>query len=158
MPDPTPHPNSHTLHPLLSRWVPAHSPLRAWKSLAVLMLVLVGGSQTWSWWQGQQAAQRVKALAMPGQIELYTTSTCPYCEKARQWLDGNGIPWRECNIETSATCAQIYTQLGSPGTPVVRAVERWHLGFDAAWLAEALQAQAPAQGQPKPNVDNSPRP
>lgn len=137
---------------LIDRFVPAHSPLRAWKSLAVLMLILVGGSQTWSWWQGQQAAQRVKALAAPGQIELYTTSSCPYCAKARAWLDGHDIPWQECNIETSSSCAQVYEQLGAPGTPVVRAIGRWHLGFDPSWLAEALGAQA------KPSADSSPRP
>jgi glutaredoxin 3 len=33
------------------------------------------------------------------QIEMYTTAWCPYCERARQLLQGKGAAFAEINIE-----------------------------------------------------------
>jgi glutaredoxin len=129
----------------------------SWVSLALIMLIVVGGSQAWSWWQGEQAARVVRQLAGPDSITLYTTSTCPYCAQARAWLKAKGVPWRECNVEQDQACQHTYEAQGAPGVPLVLANGQWHLGFDADWLAQALRGQAPG-AQSRPSAETSPRP
>jgi glutaredoxin len=110
-----------------------------WWSLLVLILVIWGGSQAWSWWRDRHSADLVHSLARPGDIVMYTTSTCPYCEVARGWLARHQVPWRECNIELNAACLAQYQSHGAPGTPLVNVKDQWRLGFDPVWLAQALQ-------------------
>ena len=103
-------------------------------------------------WVGEKA---VKALAEPGQITMYTTLTCPYCAQAKVWLNGHGVPWRECNIDRDAACRATYESQGGPGVPLLNVNGHWQLGFDPQWLAKALQAPP---RQPRPSNDGSPRP
>jgi glutaredoxin len=128
----------------------------SWKSLALILLVVVGGMQAWSWWRGTRSADLIKQYAKPDSITLYTTQTCVYCVKARDWLSQHGVPWRECDVETNQVCAQAFNAQGAPGTPLVLANGHWQLGFDPAWLAQALQTPPPAQA--KPSKPTSPRP
>lgn len=130
---------------------------RNWLSLVLMLVVLVGGSQSWAWWREQQSARLIKQLALPDSITLFTTSTCPYCAQARQWLKQHEVPWLECNIDTNQTCLRKFESQGSPGVPLVLANGQWQTGFDVAWLAQALQNTPPAV-QVKPNAETSPRP
>jgi glutaredoxin len=116
---------------------------RSWLSLAVLLLIVVGGTQAWSWWQDAQSARLIKQFAKPGSITLYSTVSCFYCVRARHWLKDHDIAWRECDVETDAACARTFQMQGAPGTPLVLANGHWHLGFEPAWLAQALQRPAP---------------
>lgn len=127
------------------------------KSLAVILLVVVGGTQAWHWWQGERAARMLQRHATQDDIVLYTTSTCPYCARAREWLRDHDIAWHECNVETDAVCMQAYESQGAPGVPLVRARGQWHLGFDPVWLAQVLEAPAGA-AQSSPSRATSPRP
>jgi glutaredoxin 3 len=36
---------------------------------------------------------------MTAQVTMYTTSWCPYCERARQLLAEKGVPFEEINVE-----------------------------------------------------------
>ncbi len=114
----------------------------SWWSLALTIVVVAGASQALHWWQAQSAARTVQQLAKAGDVTLYTTSTCHYCAKARQWLENHQIPWRECNIEQDRTCQQAFAAQGAPGVPLMNVKGQWHLGFDAVWLGQALQAEA----------------
>lgn len=134
--------------------------LRSLLGLVALVAVFWGGAQGLNRWQEARSAAAVRELSQRVDVTLYTTSTCPYCAKAIAWLDRHGVRWRECNVETDAACQRTYAEQGAPGVPLVRAGERWHLGFHAPWLAEALAAQdtaAPPQTT-KPNRESSPRP
>lgn len=136
---------------------PEHNRTRgSLQSLALVLLVVLGATQAWSWWQDRQAAQLVRQHAQDAAILMYTTNTCPYCARARSWLDAHEIAWQECNVDRSDACARAYAAAGSPGVPLLNVKGRWHLGFDAAWLAKALQA-APLD-QASPRADTSPRP
>lgn len=135
--------------------------------LGLLALVAAGwsGTELLRHWQDERAAALIRERSQRVDITLYTTSTCPYCARAMDWLNRHGVRWQECNVETSARCQQDYAAQGSPGVPLVRAGDRWHLGFHAPWLAEALAAQdAPApgraSGQPatRPSGASAPRP
>ncbi len=127
------------------------TPARSWLSLAVIMTVVVGGSQTVAWWQARDMGDKARELAQTGDIVMYTTSTCPYCAKAKAWLNANHVVWQECNVDTSAACQHQFQARGAPGTPLMAVQGQWQLGFDAQWVVNALQT-------PKPSSEASPRP
>jgi mycoredoxin len=54
-----------------------------------------------------------------GQVVLYATDWCPYCEKTRALLATKGIPYKEMNIETSAEARSQYQRLAANGVPVL---------------------------------------
>lgn len=54
-----------------------------------------------------------------GQVVLYATSWCPYCEKTRELLADKGIPYQEMNIETSTEALHQYQRLAAKGVPVL---------------------------------------
>ena len=47
------------------------------------------------------------------QIELYITSWCPYCQKAKDYLDEQGVEYRVYDIEKDAAAAKRKKQLDS---------------------------------------------
>jgi len=134
-----------------------------WLSLVIMMVVVLGGSQAWTWWQSHQVARLVNAHVQPGDIVLYTTNTCPYCAQARDWLATHQVPWRDCNVDRDATCLATFEAQGAPGVPLVNVRGHWRLGFDPSWLGQALQVP-PAPGksqqgpQASPSASSDPRP
>lgn len=127
-----------------------HAPARrarpSWGALVLLIALVWGASQAWSWWRNERAVQTLLTHARAGDITLYTTTSCPYCTVARAWLDNHGVPWTECNVDTSAACLATYQAKGSPGVPLVQARTAWRLGFNPDWLSQTLSAsQGPAR-------------
>lgn len=120
---------------------------RSLLGLAALVGLVWGGSHLLGRWQEARDASTIREISQRVSVTLYTTSTCPYCARAGAWLNRQNVRWRECNVETDASCAREYAQQGSPGVPLVRAGERWHLGFSAPWLAEALASQDAVVGR-----------
>ena len=116
----------------------AHRP-HQWWVLAGIVLVFVGGSKGLHWWSQERAASTVRQFVKPGDITMYSTESCIYCAKARDWLDSHQVPWQECDVERDAACGQAYAAQGAPGTPLMLVKGRWHLGFDAEWLSQAMQ-------------------
>ncbi|WP_294635396.1 glutaredoxin family protein [uncultured Aquabacterium sp.] len=112
---------------------------KSWLSLLVLLAVVAGASEGWSRWRDRDIAQAVRSGAAPGEIEMFTTQTCPYCAQARYWLDRHDISWRECNVDTTPSCRTRFEAQGAPGVPLMHVRGQWHLGFDARWLAEAVR-------------------
>lgn len=126
--------------------------LRSLLGLAALVAVVWGGAEGLGRWQDARAAEAIRDRSQRVGITLYTTSSCPYCARAAAWLNRHGVRWQECNVETDAACLRAYSEQGSPGVPLVRAGERWHLGFQAPWLAEALAAQDAPSGASLPST------
>jgi len=129
-----------------------------WWSLLLILLLVLGGNQAWTWWRDQHAANLVKQHATTGSITMFTTSSCPYCARARAWLTQHEIAWLECNVDTSLSCKAQFDAQGAPGVPLMLVNGHWHLGFDPAWLAQALQHPAKHQTPSSPKADTSPRP
>jgi len=120
---------------------PGRPTLRSLLGLLVLVAVVWGGVQGLAHWRDARAASAIRDHSQRVDITLYTTSSCPYCAQAIAWLTQHGVRWRACNIETDAACQRTYVGLCASRISAVRAGERWHLGFHAPWLAEALSAQ-----------------
>lgn len=86
----------------------------------------------------RQAGVALAALAKPGDIKMLSSETCTYCDQARRWLTGHGVPFSECFIEKDAACAESYRAQQSPGTPTVLVRGERHIGFDPGRITKAL--------------------
>jgi glutaredoxin len=73
-------------------------------------------------------------------VELYTTSWCPYCRKARDYLRSRGIDFTEYDIEQDKEAAIRKRQLDNRGgVPFAIINGRAIRGFSASAYERALQ-------------------
>lgn len=61
---------------------------------------------------------------------LFTTSWCGYCRKARAYLAGKNIPYREIDIETDSGLSAYVQAGGSQGVPYLLAKGQTVMGFE----------------------------
>lgn len=73
-----------------------------------------------------------------GQVVLYATDWCPYCEKTRALLAAKGIPYQEMNIETSAEARSQYQRLAAQGVPVLLVAGKVVRGYHQQKMEAAL--------------------
>lgn len=109
--------------------------------MLIVVVLVVGATQAWSWWQTRGLAQQIQQLAKPGDIVMYSSDTCIYCVKAAAWFAAHHIPWQECNIDKTPLCQSQFQARGAPGTPLFKLANQWRLGFDPAWMAKTLADQ-----------------
>jgi glutaredoxin len=85
-------------------------------------------------------AEVTRAAAPSGRsVILYGTSHCPYCEAARNYLRGRGIPFTDYDVETSAEGRAGFRALGGHGVPIILAGGMRMDGFNAEGLAQMLE-------------------
>jgi glutaredoxin len=73
-------------------------------------------------------------------VELYTTSWCPYCQKARDFFRSRGIPFTEYDIEKDKSAAARKNRLDKKkGVPFVVINGRGLHGWSAAAYEQALE-------------------
>jgi len=97
------------------------------------------------WWGGRKDDDRAAAIvaeARAGDIIMFSSTTCAYCEQARQWLTAHQVPFSECFIERDAACAARYRATGAAGTPTLLVRGQRQLGFNPQLLAQALEGGA----------------
>lgn len=82
-----------------------------------------------------------------GRVILYTTSWCPACRSARQYLTEKGIPFVEKDIEKDAGAAEELMQkargqgVSTSGVPILEVNGTLVQGFDPNRLAELLPSK-----------------
>lgn len=104
-----------------------------------------------AWWGAGELADRgadiqdnaLKELAAsvgPGDLRIYTSSTCDGCDRARAWLDRHAIAYAECDVGEAA-CADELRALGATVVPhfVIRG-RREMSGFHLLRLIGLLKA------------------
>ncbi|AKM19256.1 glutaredoxin family protein [Geobacillus stearothermophilus] len=65
------------------------------------------------------------------QVTVYTTTTCPYCVMAKNFLRAQGIPFKEVNVELDPEAARrLVETTGQMGVPQIEIGGRWVLGYD----------------------------
>jgi glutaredoxin len=73
-------------------------------------------------------------------VELYTTSWCPYCERARDFFRSRGIPFTEYDIEKDRSAAARKNRLDKRnGVPFVVINGRGLHGYSAEAYERALE-------------------
>ncbi len=75
-----------------------------------------------------------------GAVMMYTTSQCPYCTQARNWLDQYGFSYDECNMSHDQRCHSEMQSLGGRGVPflVVHGETMGDGGFDTEEFIQRL--------------------
>ncbi|MEP6671580.1 MAG: glutaredoxin domain-containing protein [Chthoniobacter sp.] len=80
--------------------------------------------------------------ATPGasgkKVVMYTTSHCPACKAAKQYLAQKGVPYDEIDVETSRDGAQAFQKLGGHGVPLILVGDKKVEGFSAQALDALL--------------------
>lgn len=77
-------------------------------------------------------------------ITIYTTTTCPYCKMAKEYLDSKGIKYENIFVDQDPTAAEdmvkISGQMGVPFTVITKDDNSREtiLGFDREKINQAL--------------------
>ncbi len=113
------------------------------RGLLALGTLLFVVSTVQTWWANRyddRLGDQVAALAVPGDIRMFSSETCASCQLARQWLVEHRVPFRECVIERDAACQAEFQANGAPGTPLFRVRGQQMLGFTPEGLEQRLRA------------------
>lgn len=64
-------------------------------------------------------------------VTVYTSSTCPWCVRAKQYLDSLGIEYKEINVSKDRQGAmEMISKSGQRGVPVLDINGATVVGFD----------------------------
>ena len=86
--------------------------------------------------------ERLPVVTQQATAEMYSTSWCGYCRKAREYFQARGIPLIEYDIEVDAAAAQRKQQIDSrPGVPLVVINGKLIHGYAPAKYEQALANQ-----------------
>ena len=69
---------------------------------------------------------------------VYTSSTCPYCTMAKDYLEEKGVDVEERNVQTDAAARSELMEKGYAGVPVIVIGDEEIVGFDKAKLEKIL--------------------
>lgn len=78
-------------------------------------------------------------------VEIYSTSTCPYCKMEKQYLTEKGIRFTNYDVAVDDTKADEMIkksgQMGVPVTIISNGEEKVIVGFDRNKLTESLEIE-----------------
>ncbi|ABN51474.1 MAG TPA: NrdH-redoxin [Hungateiclostridium thermocellum] len=64
-------------------------------------------------------------------VIVYTTPTCPWCTRVKEYLDQKGVQYREVNVAADRNAAmEMIRKSGQRGVPVVDIDGNIVVGFD----------------------------
>lgn len=75
-----------------------------------------------------------------GEVILYATEWCGYCEKTRVILSERGVPYREFDVEKSAEGKARFERLKGRGVPVLEIGDEVIHGFNKGAIDNALRS------------------
>ena len=72
-------------------------------------------------------------------VKVYSTPSCPYCIKAKQYLDESGVEYENIDVATDQEKAQeMMSKSGQMGVPVIDIEGEIIVGFDKNKISQAL--------------------
>ncbi|WP_040209955.1 glutaredoxin family protein [Clostridium polynesiense] len=72
-------------------------------------------------------------------IKVYTTNSCPWCVKVKNYLKTNGVSYEELNVqEDTAARKEMFDKSKQMGVPVVDINGSIIVGFNKPAIDEAL--------------------
>lgn len=75
------------------------------------------------------------------EITIYTTPTCPWCIRAKEFLSQRGIRYKEVDVtKEKKNLEEMFRISGQTGVPVIVINDEVVVGFDQERLEEKLQA------------------
>lgn len=65
------------------------------------------------------------------EITVYTTTTCPYCVMLKNFLNSEGLAYKEVNVQLDQQAAnKLVATTGQLGVPQTEINGQWVIGFD----------------------------
>ena len=72
-------------------------------------------------------------------VKVYSTPTCPWCVKAKEFLKENNIDFEDIDVSKNPDQAEeMVRKSGQRGVPVVEIDDKVIVGFDKAAIESAL--------------------
>jgi glutaredoxin-like YruB-family protein len=76
---------------------------------------------------------------MSNMVKVYSTPTCPWCRRVKQFLGDNKVPFQDINVAgDKAARDDMFKKTGQLGVPVTDIDGEIVIGFDEAKLREKL--------------------
>ncbi len=72
------------------------------------------------------------------EVVMFSDSTCPFCEKARNLLDSSGVAYRELLVDQSAEAKAEFDRRGGVGVPMIFLADRKIIGFREQAIRDGL--------------------
>ena len=73
-------------------------------------------------------------------VTVYSTQVCPWCTKAKEYLDSLNISYEAVDVSTDKdAAADIVQKTRQRGVPVIKVDERYIVGFDKDAINSALR-------------------
>lgn len=77
------------------------------------------------------------------EIEVFTTPSCPYCTKIKQWLDENGHDYVEYNVaENREKAREMIQKTGQRGVPQTVVGDEAIIGFQPDKIQKKIEQSA----------------
>ncbi len=74
-------------------------------------------------------------------VLVYSTPTCPWCHKAKEFLKKNKVKFKDIDVSGDAKAAEdMVKKSGQMGVPVIDINGKIIVGFDEAAIKKALKA------------------
>lgn len=72
-------------------------------------------------------------------VKIYTTTTCPWCQRAKQFLKAHGVSYEDKDVASDqAALNEMIAKSGQLGVPVIDVEGEIIVGFDERRLREKL--------------------
>ena len=73
-------------------------------------------------------------------VTVYSTPTCPWCHKAKDFLKENNVPFQDVNVAANQKAAEeMIEKSGQMGVPVIDIDGTVIVGFDKNAIKKALK-------------------
>ena len=73
-------------------------------------------------------------------VKIYTTPTCPWCKKAKEFFKSKKVPYQEVNVyDDEKGRAEMIKKSGQMGVPVLDINGKIIVGFDPEGIENALK-------------------
>ena len=73
-------------------------------------------------------------------VKVYTTTTCPWCVKAKDFLNENNVKFEEINVSLNPEERnRMFEKSGQMGVPVIKIGSTIIVGFDREGIKKALK-------------------
>lgn len=78
-------------------------------------------------------------------VIIYTTPTCPWCKKAKEFLKQKKVPFKELDVSSNGKAREeMMRKSKQMGVPVLDIAGKIIVGFDAVAIEKALQRKTSA--------------
>ncbi len=73
-------------------------------------------------------------------VTVYSTPTCPWCKKAKEWLTANKVKFTDVDVSSDEAAAEkMINATGQTGVPQIEIDGEWIVGFDQEALSKKLK-------------------